>query len=60
MPSLGWRAAVAAARGGEKTSATDAFASPGVAPAAKSALARPTAPSRGAAVRGGATSISKM
>eukprot|EP00969_Alexandrium_andersonii_P284630 12582576-Alexandrium_andersonii.AAC.1 len=38
-PSLGLRAAAAVTRGGENTSATVARTSPGVAPAAKSALA---------------------
>eukprot|EP00969_Alexandrium_andersonii_P212806 9396479-Alexandrium_andersonii.AAC.1 len=45
-PNLGLRAAAAVTRGGENTSATVARTSPGVAPAAKSALARPTASSR--------------
>eukprot|EP00969_Alexandrium_andersonii_P140589 6218282-Alexandrium_andersonii.AAC.1 len=44
-PKLGLLAAAAITRGGENTSATVARASPGIAPAAKSALARFTAPS---------------
>eukprot|EP00969_Alexandrium_andersonii_P197130 8709656-Alexandrium_andersonii.AAC.1 len=50
-PSRWSRAAAAMTRGGEKTSATDARASPGIAPAAKRALARPAASSGGAPVR---------
>eukprot|EP00969_Alexandrium_andersonii_P356491 15446647-Alexandrium_andersonii.AAC.1 len=45
-PNLGSRAAAAVARGRENASAAVARASPGVAPAAKSDLARSTASSR--------------
>eukprot|EP00969_Alexandrium_andersonii_P313732 13861138-Alexandrium_andersonii.AAC.1 len=50
-PSLGLQAADAVARGGDNTSATAARTSPGVAPAAKTLVARSTASSGGAPVR---------
>eukprot|EP00969_Alexandrium_andersonii_P339011 14984124-Alexandrium_andersonii.AAC.1 len=50
-PNLGLRTAAAVAWGGEKTSATGALASPGVAPAAKSAAARSSASSGRTPVR---------